>query len=583
MPVDEGEMAQNREMHNRERESVSTTNGFAPAAELSFLRDRMRAADLPEDALAAAEHELLRLEKLSPRSPEYSLARSFFDWLLALPWHARTRDRLDVKAARRTLDLGHFGLDIAKEEITDFLAVMQMRADGRAPALCFVGPAGAGKTSLGCAVARALDRRVVRISVRGIRDETEILGQRRTWPDALPGRIIHAIRSAGVKNPVIMIEEIDRLGPRGHGDVQAALFEALDLKVRSRFTDHFLDLPFDLSEVFFIATANLLEAVPEMLRDCFNPISLPGYVQEEKVKITKRFLIPRERERCGLGPEEFDVAEVALKEMVRAYSREAGVGRLQEQVALLARKAAGELAAGNAKEVYVDSPRLAEWLGHPLPGADSRRRGPEVGTAQALVIASDGGMVSPVEATRISGHGNVTITGPAGERLREHIQKALTILRARAKKFDLDLAAFDTSHLHVHIPDAPAAGDLAALDLALVASLVSTYTSKPIRADLALTGALSLSGQVRPVGGIVDKILAARRAEIEHVVIPAECAPELEKLPDYVRDAIKVHPVQTVDEALDWAVMQIILPKPEEASAIGLFRKEPPGKSPNNH
>jgi ATP-dependent Lon protease len=249
---------------------------------------------------------------------------------------------------------------------------------------------------------------------------------------------------------------------------------------------------------------------------------------------------------------------------------------------VLAREAAGELASRSAKEVYIDSPRLEAWLGHPPGGAARPRRRPEVGTAFALVIASDGGMVSPVEATRITGRGDITITGPAGERLREHIQTALTILRARAKKFDLELAAFDHSHLHVHIPDAPAQSDLAAFDLALVAALVSTYTSKPIRSDLALTGALALSGAVRPVGGVVDKILAARRAEIEHVVIPAECTFEAEKLPDYVKDAVKIHAVRTVDEALELAVMQIIVPKPEEASAIGLFKKESSTPPQNN-
>lgn len=572
---------QNREWHSTQRGEAAPADTWVTSGELSFLRDRIRAADLPDYALTAAEHELVRLEKISPQSPEYALTRSFFDWLLALPWNTRTPDRLDVKAARRMLDLGHFGLDVAKSQLCDFLGAMQMRGDGHAPALCFVGPVGVGKTSVAHSVARALGRHMVRISVRGLRDESEIVGHRRTRLDALPGRIIRAIRSAGVKNPVVVIEQVDHLSPRGQGDVVAALFEALDAKQRARFTDQFLDLPFDLSEVFFIATANLLEEVPEALRGCLQPISLPGYVQEEKVKIAKRYLIPRERERCGLGPEQFDIAEAALKQLVVTYAREAGVERLQEQVAFLARRAATELAARQAKDIYIDSPRLAEWLGHPLPGAGAMRRSPEVGVAGALVMAPEGGIVSLVEATRIAGRRDVTLTGPSGPRLREHIETALTILRVRAQKFDIDPALFDSTHLHVHVADAAAGSDIDAFDLALVASLVSAYTSKPIRADLALTGAVSLRGRVRPVGGIVEKILAARRAEIEHVVIPAECEPEIDKLPEYVREALKIHPVATVDEALDLAVMQIIVPKPEEASAIGLFKKPASGHSPN--
>jgi ATP-dependent Lon protease len=549
-------------------------------ADIPFLRERARAADLPDAALTAAEHELTRLERLPVTSGEYGLTRAYLDWLLALPWTSRTDDRLDIKAARHQLEEGHFGLEAAKEQIINHLAVMRLRGDGRSPVLCIVGPPGSGKTSLGHSIARVLGRTLVRISLRGICDEMEISGQRRTSLDALPGKIMRGIRTSGVKNPVFMLEQIDRLGRGGRGDVQAALFEALEPKLRARFTDQYLDLPFDLSETFFIVTAHLFEAVPESLRDCLEPVTLPGYVQEEKYEIARHYLLPRERERSGLSAKQFDIDEWALKELSRGGPGEAGLNGLQERIAELARQVAGEIAGRGRRSVRIDKSALAERLATPITETGMASN-PEVGVAKAAVITPAGAVISNVEVTRVDGRPELTLTGPQSHRMRELVQTALTILRARAKRFDLQIEVFDTCHLHLHFHDELAQSDLASVGVSTVAALTSAFTGKPIRADLALTGGLSLRGRLRRVPGIIDKVLAARRLELAHLVIPRAQSPELERLPGYVLKAVNIHPVETVDEALELSLLQIIVPKPEETSAIEMFQAKPPNDSPN--
>jgi len=550
-------------------------------AEIAFLRERVRAAALPDDVQASAELELARLERLPVASIEYGLVRSYFDWLLALPWDRRTEDQLDVKATRHHLDAGHFGLDHAKEEIAHHLAAMKLRGDGLAPTLCLVGPAGSGKTSLGHSIARLLGRQLVRVSLRTTADESDILGQRHTLADAMPGKIMRGIRRAGVRNPVFIVEEIDRLGTRGHGDVAAALFEALDPKARSRFTDHYLDVPFDLSEVLFITTAGLFEQVPETVADCLEPVFLPGYVQEEKCQIARQYLLPREREKCGLSEDQFDVDDFAITQLVAATSSEAGVSALKSRLGAMTRRAALAVAGGEGpvRLVAEDLPRWTE-----LTGGDVTEQSPEVGLARALVITRGGAAVSYIEVTRVPGRAEMTLTGPQSEQRRELVQTALTIVRASAKRYDIDPKLIEATHLHVHFHDELAQSDLSSVGLAIVAALMSAFTGKPVRADVGLTGNISLRGRLRNVPSVVGKVLAARRSELSHVVIPSDSTGALERLPDYVRDAVQVHGVTTVEEALDLALLQIIVPKPEDASAIGLLQSDipPNGQSQQN-
>lgn len=550
-------------------------------AEVAFLHQRIRAADLPEHALAAAEYEIQRLGNLTSASPQYGVSRVYLDWLLALPWHARTEDDLQIDRVRKRLDSGHHGLEFAKAQILDFVGAMKLRGGGYAPALCFVGPHGAGKTSLGHSIARALGRKFVSVSLAGVNDEAEVLGRRRTWLDALPGRVMRAMRTAGVNNPVFMLEGIDEFSAGGKGDLTASLAEVIDSKLRARFTDHYLDLPFDLTEVLFIATAHLEEAIPEALRESVDMIRLPGYVPEEKYEIARGYLIPRERERYGLEAAGFDLDEWSLRKLIGQYTSEAGVRELQERISALVRRAAYQIADGECTRVQAGESYLAELFGPPSQSGESAHRRPEVGAAQTLMIASEGGTVSVVEVTRIRGAGEVTVTGPVDDTVRECVLTVLTSIRARAERFDLKPEVFDQTHLHVHFNAAPAPSDMASHSLAIAAALVSAYTGKPVRFDLALTGGLSLRGKVLPVDGLVDKILAARRAEIQHVVFPAENAAEIQKLPKYVRDAMEFHPVQTVDRVLELATLQIIVPKPEETSAIEMFQKGQGGSATN--
>jgi ATP-dependent Lon protease len=555
------------------------SDGTHPA-DIPFLRERIRAAGMPEAAQAALEHELTRFEQVPPTSTEYSLIRSYFDWLLTLPWNQRTEDQTDIGETRAKLDEGHFGLELAKDRITEHLSVMKLRGDDLGPVLCLVGPPGTGKTSLCHSVARVLGRKIVRISLRGLADETEICGQRRTRLDALPGRIIRGIRTAGSSNPVFVLEEIDRLGPGGTGDIQAALAEVLDPKLRATFTDHYLDVPFDLSGALFVVTAHLFEAIPEALAGSLDPILLPGYVQEEKYEIARHHLLPRERWKCGLDEQQFDLDDWALQQLLRSTATDAGVGRLKEQIGRLARKAAGTIASHSRTAVKIGPGSLPEWIGAPLE--EKKAIVPDVGVAQALVITPGGAKVSSIEVSRISGRHAVTITGPQSTHLRELVQVALSILRARAKRFDFDPETIDQTHLHIHVQDVLAPSDLASLGLGIFAALVSAFTGKPIRGDLALTGAVSLKGRLRAVPGIVDKVLAARRLELTDMIVPKDNAGDLEQVPDYVYEAIKIHTAETVDEALAQALLQIIVPKPEETSAIEKAQQDAPDVTPNS-
>ena len=551
------------------------TNGQTASGEIAFLRERVRAAGLPDDALHSAEVELAHLERLPTASNEYGLARAYFDWILALPWAHRSEDQLEVAAARRQLDAGHFGLDYIKEQLVDRIAVMKMRGDGRAPVLGLIGPAGAGKTSLCHSLARALGREMVQINLRGLAAESEIVGQRRVSTDAMPGRIIRALRGVGVRNPVIVLEEADKIGTGGRGDIVSALVEAIEPKLGARFLDQYLDVPFDLSEVLFVVTAKSFESLHESLAECIEPLFLPGYVQEEKYHIARNHLLPREREKCGLRDDQFDMDERALKELVRSNPREAGVRGLQKQIAELARKAARTVADGKRRELRLTEVDLGEYRERSREET-SPEIIPEVGVARAMIISPDGPAICPVEVSRIPGEPNLTLTGPQSDQLRELVLNALTILRTRATRFDLLPEIFDLARLHVHVQDFLVPSDLLSLGVPIVTSLISAFTGKPVRADVALTGGLTLRGRLREVPGAIDKILAARRLELTHVVMPADNARALRHVPAYVREAVNIHPVGSVDEALELSLLQIIVPKPEEASAIGMLHSDTP-------
>jgi ATP-dependent Lon protease len=551
------------------------------SADIPFLRERVRAAGMPERALAVAEHELTRLEYISPESSEYSLSRSYFDWLLSLPWNDRTEDESDINRTLDVLDKGHFGLEHAKAQIADHLAVMQLRQDGRGPVLCLVGSHGTGKTSLGHSIARALGRKFVRISVRGATNESEINGQRRTWRNALPGKIIRGLRSAGVRNPVFMIEDVDRMGASGQGDVRAALIEAIDPKLRGQFADHYMDVTFDLSEVLFVATARLQEAIPESISGAMDQIILPGYVQEEKYQIARHFLLPKERDRCGLSESQFELDEPSLRQLSRSNPEQAGLHSLSMQIGGLARKAAGVVARGTEAGLHLDASNLSEWIDATAPQDEPTGSLPDVGTARALVIAPRGAGVMNVEVTRITGRSNLTVTGPQSEQLRGMVEMAVTLLRACASRYDINSDLFDNTHLHVHVEQKLAESDLDSMGMAILAALVSEFTGKPIRHDVAISGGISLRGHLRSVPRMVDKILAARRLEIAHIVMPRANAGDLDRIPGYVREALSIHAVDTADEALDRSLQQIIVPKPEETSAIELALSESGNVPPN--
>ncbi len=525
--------------------------GDPEQAELAELRRRVDEAGLPEQAERQARRELDRLAKLSAASAEHGVIRTYLEWILSLPWHATTEDDLDLRRARRVLDEDHYDLEKVKERIVEYLAVSKLKADLTGPILCFVGPPGVGKTSLGQSIARTLGRKFVRISVGGVRDEAEVRGHRRTYIGAMPGTIIRALRDAESRNPVFMIDEIDKLASDWRGDPASAMLEVLDPEQHSTFRDHYLDLPFDLSRVLFICTANQLEPIPPPLRDRMEVIQLSGYTEDEKVAIARRYLIPKQLEANGLKPGQLTFTERALRLVVRAYTREAGVRGLERQLAALCRKVAAQVATGKLKRARVDEKRVRAWLGPRRFPDEVRRRAAAPGVATGLAVTATGGDVLFVEATAMPGKGALTITGQLGDVMRESAQAALSWVRSHAASLGLGDADWFAEHdLHIHVPAGAVPKDGPSAGITIATALVSLVTGRTVSEDVALTGEITLTGHVLPVGGVKEKVLAAERAGIGTVILPRENEPDLEEVPKDVRERTRFVLADTIDDVI---------------------------------
>jgi ATP-dependent Lon protease len=527
--------------------------GDEQQAEIAELRAQIEEADLPEEAEKQARRELDRLAKLPPAAAEYGVIRTYLEWILSLPWTKTTEDDLDLDKARAILDEDHYDLEKVKERIIEHLAVSKLKEDLSGPILCFVGPPGVGKTSLGKSIARALGRKFVRISVGGVRDEAEIRGHRRTYIGALPGTIIRALRDAESKNPVFMIDEIDKMGSDWRGDPSSAMLEVLDPAQNGSFRDHYLDLPFDLSRVLFICTANQLETIPPPLLDRMEVIRLSGYTEEEKLGIAKRYLVPKQLEAHGLATEHIRFTDNALRLLVREYTREAGVRNVDREIAALCRKAAAEIAAGKRKRVRVDDRRVRSWLGRPRFSGEVRRRTSDPGVATGLAVTPVGGDVLYIEATAMPGEGKLIVTGQLGEVMRESAQAALSWVRSHASDLGLEADWFEGKDVHIHVPAGAVPKDGPSAGIALATALSSLALARPVSEDVAMTGEITLTGQVLPIGGVREKVLAAQRAGITTVVLPKENEGDLDDLPREVRKSMTFVAADSIDQVIEAA------------------------------
>jgi ATP-dependent Lon protease len=528
--------------------------GDEQQAEIAELRRTIEEAHLPEEADKAARRELDRLAKLPPAAAEYGVIRTYLEWILSLPWNAVTEDDLDLERARRILDEDHYDLEKVKDRIIEQLAVSKLKADLSGPILCFVGPPGVGKTSLGQSIARTLGRKFVRISVGGVRDEAEIRGHRRTYIGAMPGTIIRAIRDAESKNPVFMIDEIDKMGADWRGDPASAMLEVLDPAQHHAFRDHYLDLPFDLSKVLFICTANQLEPIPPPLRDRMEIIQISGYTEDEKLGIARKYLVPKQLEAHGLTDEQLSFTDNALRLVIREYTREAGVRNLEREIAALCRKAAREIAEGKSEKARVDERRVRSWLGRRKFEAEARKRTSEPGVATGLAFTPVGGDVLFIEASAMPGKGKLIVTGQLGDVMRESAQAALSWVRGHWRELGLDRDWFEGKDVHIHVPAGAVPKDGPSAGITMATALVSLALGRPVSEDVAMTGEITLTGQVLPIGGVREKVLAAQRAGLKTVILPRENEGDLDDLPKEVRKSLIFVPVDTTDEVIEAAL-----------------------------
>jgi ATP-dependent Lon protease len=525
------------------------------AEEINELRDKIQKAKMPEKVLPEAEKQLRRLEKMHPDSAEASTVRTYLEWLIDMPWSKTTRDVLDIPKARAILDEDHYDLEKVKDRILEYLSVRKLKKKMKGPILCFVGPPGVGKTSLGRSIARALGRKFVRISLGGVRDEAEIRGHRRTYVGALPGRVIQGIKQAGTHNPVFMMDEIDKLGSDFRGDPSSALLEVLDPEQNNSFSDHYLNVPFDLSSVMFITTANLLDPIPSALRDRMEVLYLPGYTHEEKLKIARTYLIPRQLKEHGITEKTLTISDTAILDMITHYTQEAGLRNVEREIASLCRKIARRVAEGRDKRYLITTNNLHKFLGPPkfLPEVEIGEN--QVGVATGLAWTQSGGELIFIEATKMKGKGGLVLTGHLGDVMKESAQAAMSFIRSRSQSLGLSETVFSQHDIHVHVPAGAIPKDGPSAGITMATALASVFTDRTVKKNLAMTGEVTLRGRVLPIGGLREKSMAALRTGIRQVIIPKKNEKDLLELPPKVKKNLEFIPVERMDEVLEIALL----------------------------
>ena len=520
------------------------------------LEKKVKSAMMPESAEKVAMKELDRLSRIPTQSPEYNVSRTYIEWLADLPWSESTTDRIDIKKALKILDEDHYGLEKVKERIVEYLAVRNLKQKKdpngtlRGPILCFGGPPGVGKTSLGKSIARSMGREFVRFSLGGVRAEAEIRGHRRTYIGALPGRVIQSIKKAGTNNPVFMLDEIDKLGSDFRGDPSSALLELLDPEQNHSFSDHYLEVDFDLSKVMFIATANYQDAIPPALRDRMEILDFTGYIEDEKVQIAKRHILPKQIEENGLTNEEVSFDINSIKELVRSYTREAGVRNLEREIANVLRKVARELVETKKNKIRVTKNQVGNYLGAPRFHSELAERVTKPGVVTGLAWTAAGGDILFVESTKMTGKGKLTLTGQLGDVMKESVSAALTYVRAHAEDFGIDVDFNDKSDIHVHVPAGAIPKDGPSAGVSMVTSLVSLLTNVPVKEKVAMTGEITLRGNVLPIGGVKEKVTAAHRSRIKEIILPEHNRKDLEDVPDHVAKDLKFHFAKEIKDVL---------------------------------
>jgi len=523
------------------KQELGEGEGEESNPEVNEYRDKIAKANLPEEAKKEADRELERLSRMHSSSSEYMVSSTYLDWLTALPWGQKTEDNLDIKKVRKILDDDHFGLEKAKKRIIEYLAVRKLKPDSKGPILCLVGPPGTGKTSLGHSIGRSIGRKYIRISLGGVHDEAEIRGHRRTYVGALPGRIIQGIRRAGSNNPVFMLDEIDKVGSDFRGDPSSALLEVLDPEQNSTFVDHYLDVPFDLSHVMFVTTANVLDTIPPALRDRLEVIELPGYTQDEKIRIAERYLLPRQIAANGMTAEQIQITTGAIKLVIASYTREAGVRNLEREIASLCRSVASQIAEGNIKSSQITVKDVHKYLGPLRINNEASARVAKPGVAMGLAWTPAGGEMLFIEATAMKGRGSLTLTGQLGEVMKESAQAALSFIRTNAAALNIPEDFFEKNDLHIHVPAGAIPKDGPSAGVTMLTALTSLMTGRKVKNDLAMTGEITLRGLVLPVGGVKEKVLAAHRAGVKAILLPLWNKKDLSDIPMKVRKDITFH------------------------------------------
>ncbi|HET7697762.1 MAG TPA: endopeptidase La, partial [Vicinamibacterales bacterium] len=545
--------------------------GDEQAKEIDELRGKIDAAGMPDPVRKEALRELDRLSKMPVAAAEYTVSRTYVDWLIALPWSKRTEDSIDLKHTKQVLDADHSGLEKVKDRVLEYLAVRKLNPDVKGPILCFLGPPGVGKTSLARSIANSIGRKFVRVSLGGMRDEAEIRGHRRTYIGALPGQIIQGLRRAESKNPVFILDEIDKLGSDFRGDPASALLEVLDPEQNNTFRDHYLDVPFDLSEVLFLTTANVIDPIPPALRDRMEVLELAGYTEEEKLKIAFEHLIGKQVKNHGLTPEQVEFSADAVAAVIRGYTREAGVRNLEREIGALCRKVARRRAEGDETRVVITRGTVVDMLGAPtFLDEEIENRTKDPGVAVGLAWTPAGGEVLFVEASRMQGGGTLTLTGHLGDVMKESARTALSWFRANAQHYGVDAAFYKDAEIHLHVPSGAVPKDGPSAGVTMVCALASELTGRPVRGDVAMTGEISLSGRVLPVGGIKEKVLAARRHGITELILPRQNEKNVnEDLPEELRKELTIHFVAEIAEAVAIALQpdaqQTSLPRPVQS------------------